>query len=312
MKTTSESDALGAYFRDSAVIGRLGPRETDTFVEDVWLRHGSSRIHLDLYQAAGAKATVVFQPGVGSYARFYAPLCKALARAGFNVLGIDRPGHGYSEGARGDCTVADAIAVTGLAIDMARQRFALPVILLGSSLGGLITGFSVLAGLRPDLAIAHNFGMPGRLFSLRLRARWIERFRKHPYDIARWARGFKGISTDPAMLAYLNAKADPQAAWTQTPRAVASLLRHNPPRPTGPTAPLVLISGTRDSIIPPWASRWFLRWSGLRDVSFVTLRDAGHMVFHDHLEHTLAVLVPLMTPVASAGETSTTAVAAAS
>jgi alpha-beta hydrolase superfamily lysophospholipase len=312
MTTTSESDALAAYFRESAVLTRLGQREPQPVVQDLWLRHGDIRVHLDLYQAATATATVVFQPGAGSYARFYAPLCQALARSGFNVLGIDRPGHGYSEGARGDCTVADAIAVTGLAIDTARQRFGLPVVLLGSSLGGLITGFSVLAGLRPDLAIAHNFGLPGRLFSQRLRARWIERFRKRPYEIAKLAKGFKGISKDPAMLAYLSARADPQAAWTQTPRAVASLLRHNPPRPKGPAAPLVLISGTRDSIIPFWSSRWFLRWSGLRNVSYVTLRDAGHMVFHDHLEQALAVLVPLMTPLTSAGGKSTMAVAAAS
>lgn len=309
--TTATSPALQAYFRESAPLARIGLEQPDHGVEDVWLAGSPGRVHLDLYRARGAKATVVLQPGVGSYARFYAPLCQALQRAGYNVLGIDRPGHGYSDGPRGDCTVDEAIALTGRVIDEARARFGLPVVLLGSSMGGLLTGFAVLAGLRPDLAIAHNFLLPGRLFSLRLRGRFIERFRKRPYPLAKLAHDFKGISGDQALMAYLKDQADPHAAWTQSPRSVASLFRHNPPRPSGPTARLVVLSGSKDAIIPSWASRWFVRWSGLQNVSYVGLNGAGHMVFHDHLEQAMAALLPLMSNVTSAGGSSTTGTAAA-
>jgi alpha-beta hydrolase superfamily lysophospholipase len=78
------------------------------------------------------------------------------------MLGIDRPGHGYSEGPRGDCTIEEALEVTRVVLALARARFGLPVVLMGSSLGGLITGFAVMAGLQPELAIAHNFLIPGR------------------------------------------------------------------------------------------------------------------------------------------------------
>jgi pimeloyl-ACP methyl ester carboxylesterase len=311
MQDTATSPALDAYFRGSALIARLGPGGPDQDVEDVWIPCPSGQVHLDLYRARHARATVVLQPGAGSYARFYAPLCQALARAGFHVLGIDRPGHGYSDGARGDCTVAEALALTEQVIEKARTEFGLPVVLLGSSMGGLLTAFAVLAGVRPDLAIAHHFLLPGRLFPLRLRARWIERYRSRPYDIAKLAGGYKGMTGDPALMAYLQSKADPRVAWTQSPRAIASLFRHNPPRPSGPTAPLVVLTGSDDRLVPSWASRRFLDWSGVRNVSFVALKGAGHMLFHDHLEHALGVLLPLMANVTSGGGTATTAAHAA-
>lgn len=309
--TTITSAALNAYFRDSAVIARLNPGAPDAGVEDMWLDHAPCRVHLDLYRARDARATVVLQPGAGSYARFYAPLCRALARAGFNVLGIDRPGHGFSAGERGDCTVGEALTLTGRVIERARAEFGLPVVLLGSDLGGLLTGIAVKAGLRPDLAIAHLFLLPGRFFPFRLRARLIESFRKKPYPVSALVQGFKDVSADPALMAYLRSQADPQAAWLQSPRSIASVYRHIVARANAPTAPLVVLTGSRDPLIPSWAGRWFLRWSGLRDVSYVALQGAGHMLFHDHLEHTLGVLVPLIANVTSAGGSSTRAAPAA-
>lgn len=311
MDTTATSPALAAYFRESPLIAKLSPEGPDAGVQDLWLPYLSGRIHLDLYRAPQARATVVLQPGVGSYARFYAPLCQALSRAGFHVLGIDRPGHGYSEGARGDCTVAEAIDVTQQVIALARAQFGLPVVLLGANLGGFLTGCAVLAGLRPDLAIAHHFVLPGRLLASRLRGRFIERFRDRPYPLARGAKGVKALTGDPALVAYLQAQADPQAVWTQSPRSIASLFRHNPPRPDGTTARLVVLGGSKDPVIPAWAGRWFMRWSRNRNVSRVALQGAGHMLFHDHLEQTLGVLLPLMATVTASDEGSATTAAPA-
>ena len=93
-----------------------------------------------------------------------------LARRGYQFLGVDRPGHGLSDGPRGDCTVEEAIAVTDAAIEHARTQWGHPVVLMGSSLGGLLAMFAVLHGLQPDAAVAHSFVYPGKLISLRLRA----------------------------------------------------------------------------------------------------------------------------------------------
>lgn len=287
MQSTTTDPALARYFADSGALAAAGARDCDASVQDVWL----GPLHLDFHRAAGARAVVVLQPGVGSYARFYAPLAQGLAREGCHVLAIDRPGHGYSGGARGDCSIAEALDATARVLAHARESFGLPVVLLGSSMGGLLTGFALLAGLRPDLAIAHNFLLPGRLVSMRLRARFISRWRRRPYPLADLANGFKGISADPALLDYLSAQADPRAAWTQSVRSVASLFAHNPPRPAAALPPLVLFSGAQDRVIPAWATRGFARWAGLRPVETLVLPGAGHMLFHDHLAQSLPLVL---------------------
>lgn len=291
MPSTPTSASLAAYFRDSAALAAAGVHAPDAAVEDLWLDRPEGRIHCDLHRAADAVATVVFLPGVGSYGRFYAPLGQALARAGFHMVAVDRPGHGWSDGPRGDCTVPEALRVTELVMEDARRRFGLPVVLFGSSLGGVLTGFAVVAGLRPDLAIVHNFVMPGRLFSLRIRAAVVGRWRRKPYPLAELAHGFKGITRDPALLAYLRAADDPQAAWQQSVAFVASLFAHNPPRPTVPHAPTIVFTGAQDRIIPAWATRFFVRWAGLRPLAVHTLPDCGHMLFHHSLPKALPVLL---------------------
>jgi alpha-beta hydrolase superfamily lysophospholipase len=262
-------------------------------IEDVWLSSGrGQRIHLDFHRAEHPRATVVFQPGIGSYARAYFLLGTLLAREGYHFLGIDRPGHGFSPGARGDCTVEEALACTEAAVRHARESHGLPVVLLGSSYGGLLTGFALLTGQRPDLAIAHNFLIPGKLASMRLRSRYIHWFRARPYPIDELAHGFQGMTRDAALASYLARKSDPGVAWSVTAASVASLLGFNVPRRQVPAdaPPLVVLSGTGDKSIPAWASRLFLRLSGLPRTEFRPVPRAGHLLFHEHLEQALPVL----------------------
>lgn len=273
----------------AALLRALG--HDDSAVEDLWLDHQGLRLHCDLQRAAAARAVVVFHPGSGSYARFYCGLGQRLAARGLHWIGIDRPGHGWSEGARGDGTIEQSLAITERVIAHARESFGLPVVLMGSSLGGLLVGFAVIAGQKPDAAIAHNFLIPGRLASMRLRAWAIERWRRRPYLLHELVHGLGRLSREPAVQAYIDAADDPQAAWSLTPRLVASLFGHDPTRPSAAAAPLVVISGDADRAIPGWASRWFLRWSGLRDASYVALPGAGHLLFHDHLDAAVDLVV---------------------
>jgi alpha-beta hydrolase superfamily lysophospholipase len=255
-------------------------------IEDAWLEVGGRRVHLDVHRAEAARATVVFQPGSGAHARVYFLMAALLARAGYHALAIDRPGHGSSEGARGDCTIDEALEASAAAIAEARSRWPLPVVLMGSSLGGLLTVFGLLRGLRPDLAVAHNFVYPGKLASFRLRAWWIRRHRSRPYPLVELVHNFEKLSADPAVVAYLKSRTDPAAAWSLTARSVASMFGFNVVAP--PTSPpLLLLSGSRDQAIPAWATRFFGWWSGLRDYDVDVIPGAGHLLFHDHLDISL-------------------------
>jgi alpha-beta hydrolase superfamily lysophospholipase len=268
-----------------------GPAEVQRMldgIENVRLDHAGLRIHLDLHRSEEPKATVVFQPGSGAHARVYFLLGGLLARRGYEVLAIDRPGHGLSGGERGDCTIEEAIAVSAAAIDHARQ-FRRPVILMGSSMGGLLTIFGLLRGLQPDLAVAHNFVYPGKLFSMRLRSRWITRRRTRPYPLTKLVHGFEKLSDDPAIREYLRRRSDPGFAWELSARSVASLFGFSAPAPAHAPETLV-ITGDGDKAIPAWATRFFTWWSGLPHYEVKVLRDAGHLLFHDHLD----VSVPLI------------------
>jgi len=263
-------------------------RGLDT-IENVWLDNGELRIHCDLHRSESPKATIVFQPGSGAHARAYFLFGMLFARHGYHVLAIDRPGHGLSAGARGDCTIDEAIAASGSAIEYARRQFGLPVVLMGSSMGGLLTIFALLKGLEPDLAVAHNFVYPGKLFSMRLRARWITRRRTKPYPLTELVHGFEKLSADPGVSEYLGSRSDPGAAWQLSVRSVASLFSFS--APTLAHAPETLvITGDRDKAIPPWATRFFTWWSGVPRYEVIIVPNAGHLLFHDHLD----VSVPLI------------------
>lgn len=263
-------------------------RGIDT-IENVWLDNGELRIHCDLHRSESPKATVVFQPGSGAHARVYFLFGALFAQRGYHVLAIDRPGHGLSAGDRGDCTVEEAIVVSRAVIEYARRQFGLPVVLMGSSMGGLLTIFALLKGLEPDLAVAHNFVYPGKLFSMRLRAQWIARRRTKPYPLTELVHGFTKLSADPAISEYLRSQSDPGAAWQLSARSVASLFSFSAPAPAHAPETLV-ITGDRDKAIPPWATRFFTWWSGLPRYEVIIVPDAGHFLFHDHLD----VSVPLI------------------
>ena len=252
-------------------------------IEDAWLDVGGRRVHLDVHRASAPRATIAFQPGSGAHARVYFLMAGLFARRGYNVLVVDRPGHGRSDGARGDCTIDEAIAASAAAMREAASRWPLPIVLMGSSMGGLLTVFALLRGLRPDLAVAHNFVYPGKLASFRLRARWIAKYRKKPYALTELVHGFERLSADPAVIAYMTERRDPAAAWDLTPRSVASMFGFNAKAPaTAP--PLLLLTGEKDPAIPAWATRFFTWWSGLRDYDYEVIRGAGHLLFHDHLD----------------------------
>jgi pimeloyl-ACP methyl ester carboxylesterase len=139
------------------------------------------------------------------------------------------------------------------------------------------TIFALLRHLEPDLAVARNFVLPGKLLSFRLRARWIERHRTRPSPLTELVHGFEKLSADPAISTYLRTRSDPGAAWELNPRSVASMFAFSAPE-------TLVITGSRDRAIPARATRFFTWWSGLPRYEVLVVPDAGHLLFHDHLD----------------------------
>jgi acylglycerol lipase len=100
-----------------------------------------------LWDAENPRGNILLQHGLGEYAERYVwqynQLIPKLVAKGFNVYAIDLPGHGDSEGLRGQVDLNEALMhhlAARTAIDS-----NLPLILFGHSLGGLVTAASVMA-----------------------------------------------------------------------------------------------------------------------------------------------------------------------
>lgn len=101
--------------------------------------------------SGAARAVVVVVHGLGEHAGRYAHVAGRLNEWGFEVRAVDHYGHGASSGARGGLPgVHRLLDDLALVIDDTRQMHpALPLVLLGHSLGGLVAASFVARGVRP-------------------------------------------------------------------------------------------------------------------------------------------------------------------
>ncbi len=278
-----------SYRLSQAAGGSEGIEGIFARIENLRIGRGGKEIHLDFYRARAPRATIVFQPGIGMYARVYSVLGGVLSREGYHFLAIDRPGHGLSPGEKGGGTVEEDIAVTGEVIEFARHSFRLPVVLLGSSLGGILTFFAVLSGLSPELAIAHNVIYPGWYAGFRGLGEILSRFPNRMVPI-KWIANFKQLTVDPVIMDWMTRETDPVIAWKVSWCFLASLIQFWVKQPPEDPAPLVVLAGTRDRMIWPVWSRMAVRSAGLKKVNFQMVPGAGHLLFHDHLDQSIPLL----------------------
>ncbi len=121
---------------DSLGIGRFLARREVLEID------GEVPIHCELYRYDRAAPVVLFLPGLGTYIELYAELLGRLSARGFNVVGVDPRGHGYSGGDRGYYRVEDLVGDLQRVIDRMQSEFEGPVAVFGYS-GGAITGLKL-------------------------------------------------------------------------------------------------------------------------------------------------------------------------
>lgn len=113
-----------------------------------------------------ARAVCLLVHGLAEHSGRYAHLAEHLAGRRFSVWALDHRGHGRSEGRRGDCRGLDELVqdLHRLVEAAARQEPALPRLMIGHSLGGLIAltyavghprQIRAVAASSPSLRLAH-------------------------------------------------------------------------------------------------------------------------------------------------------------
>jgi UDP-glucose 4-epimerase len=269
-------------------LGRIVER-----VEHVTMPYKDKELHLEVQVAAESAPSIVFSPGIGGYARFYLPLLGKLCDEGFNVVGIDRPGHGLSEGRRGDCTIEEILDVVESSAAYARRRFGGPVVLMGSSLGGIITWYALTREPDAEAVICHNIGHPSVFHepSVRPKVAVLKRLaRVAPYagvPIKRLA-DFEEVAQSPEILDYFRSEADCTWCWKISARSAASLFEYEPPVDWSrvETPALVLVGGADEMVDAAFTER-VLAAGRPPNCELRVLPGLGHMLFQDHLGEAL-------------------------
>ncbi len=101
--------------------------------------------------AGAARAIVLVVHGLGEHAGRHANVAERLNHWGFEVRALDQHGHGASSGTRGALPTAGRLLddLARVVDDTRHAHPALPLVLLGHSLGGLVAASFVARATRP-------------------------------------------------------------------------------------------------------------------------------------------------------------------
>ncbi len=247
------------------------------------------------WPAAAPRAALLLQHGyseyAGRYVEQYHQLVPRLVAMGLTVHAFDMEGHGRSAGRRGVVDIERAVR-DHLA---ARRLFAggaLPLFLMGHSLGGLVTASSVAmepAGVAG--AIISSPALPDANPFLRALARLLTTVA--PYAPAPTV-SLEGLSRIPEVVE--EAARDPAIYHGRLPNVVAAgtLARSRANRELYPrwTVPTLILHGTADRITDPAGSRALYAAIGAADRTLHLVEGGYHELLNDtDRERTMGVVM---------------------
>ena len=248
---------------------------------------GGVRIVYDVWTPdISPRAVVVLSPGLGEYARRYDHVAQRFGEAGLVTYALDHRGHGRSGGKRmlvRNITeyTADFATLVGIA---SREHPGLKRVVLGHSMGGGIVfaygverpddyDMMVLSG--PAVA-AQDQVSPLLAVAAKVLGVIVPGLPVQELDV-------NAISRDPAVVAAYNA--DPLVYHGRVPtgigRALLQVGETMPQRAPALTAPLLVVHGSDDRLIPVAGSRRLVECVGSTDVQLKVYPGLYHEVFNE-------------------------------
>jgi acylglycerol lipase len=243
-------------------------------VYDVWMPETSPR------------AVVVLSHGLGEYARRYDHVAQFFGDAGLVTYALDHRGHGRSGGKRmlvrdiGEYT-ADFDTLVGIAT---REHHGLRSIVLGHSMGGgIVFAYGVERPDNYDLMVlsapavaAQDLVSPLMQLAAKVLGALTPGLPVQELDV-------DAISRDPAVVAAYNE--DPLVYHGKVPagvgRALLEVGETMPRRAPALTAPLLVVHGDADRLIPVDGSRRLVECVGSTDVELKVYPGLYHEVFNE-------------------------------
>ena len=120
------------------------------------IHSGPARIVLSVWAPFNPAAAIVFIPATMVHPLFYETLLSGFAERGFAVVGVHPVGHGKSPRDVKRYTIRDIVQNGRDAVSFALERFSLPVMVMGSSQGGIVAAAIAAEDERIAAVFAHN------------------------------------------------------------------------------------------------------------------------------------------------------------
>jgi alpha-beta hydrolase superfamily lysophospholipase len=248
---------------------------------------GGVRIVYDVWTpGVTPRAVVVLSHGLGEYARRYDHVAECFGGAGLATYALDHRGHGRSGGKRmlvRDISeyTADFDTLVGIAT---REHPGLKCIVLGHSMGGGIVfaygverpdNYDMMVLSAPAVA-AQDLVSPVMVLAAKALGVLVPGLPVQELDV-------DAISRDPAVVAAYNA--DPLVYHGKVPagvgRALLQVGETMPQRAPALTAPLLVVHGSDDRLIPVDGSRRLIECVGSTDVELKVYPGLYHEVFNE-------------------------------
>jgi alpha-beta hydrolase superfamily lysophospholipase len=248
---------------------------------------GGVRIVYDVWTPDIApRAVVVLSHGLGEYARRYDHVAQRFGEAGLLTYALDHRGHGRSGGKR--MLVRDISEYTGdfatLVGIATKENPGLRCIVLGHSMGGgIVFAYGVerpdnydLMVLSAPVVAAQDQVSPLLAFAAKALGALIPGVPAQELDV-------DAISRDPAVVAAYNA--DPLVYHGKIPfgvgRAMLQVGETMEQRAPALTAPLLVVHGSEDRLVPVEGSRRLVGSVGSDDVELKVYPGLYHEVFNE-------------------------------
>lgn len=236
--------------------------------------------------AATPRAVVVLSHGFGEHARRYDHVAARFAEAGLVTYALDHRGHGRSGGKRVLCKdfsdyTGDFHTCAGIA---AREHPGLPRVVLGHSMGGAIVftygvdrpddyQLMVLSGPAVDMVdtVSPLLALVAKALGAVVPGLPVQKLDSHL------------VSRDPAVVAAYDA--DPLVHHGLVPagvgRALIKVAETMPARAAALTAPLLVVHGADDGLVPAEGSRRLVSAVGSDDVQLNIYPGLYHEIFNE-------------------------------
>jgi alpha-beta hydrolase superfamily lysophospholipase len=242
-----------------------------------------------VWSAERPRALVAIVHGLGEYSGRYAALASDLARWRFTCVALDLPGHGETNGPRGDfpswAKVRDQIvpAMFTATRGLPDQPLELPVVLFGHSMGGVMA---------LDHALAHPRGLAALVLSApALRTTMPPWWKLALANVARVATpsaGFpngldpEGLSRDPEVVrAYREDRRVHDRISPRTYFAFMEAAQRCRQGIRGLQVPTLMFQGMADRLVDPKGALEAAAAAPHDMLRFVTWTDAYHESFND-------------------------------